>query len=161
MWLLFFSGILLLPGGEPVSDHESKQAACVREVEEFHQFFQDWFTGVLPRTPKAFARFSDQLADDFEIITPRGDRIAKPALVTGLEQAHGKLPATMKIWIRHCRVRPLGNGLWLATYEEWQNKGGEERGRLSSAVFREHATAPNGMLWLHVHETWLPQKDQP
>ncbi|WP_448721230.1 DUF4440 domain-containing protein [Acanthopleuribacter pedis] len=133
-----------------------KKAAAVREVEEFHQFFQDWFTGTLPRTAQAFARFSDNLAPDFELISPRGDLLARSALVNGLEQAHGKLPKTIKIWVRDVKVRSLGAGLWLATYEEWQDKGDGERGRLSTVVFREHAASPNGMLWLHVHETWLP-----
>ena len=29
-------------------------------------------------------------------------------------------------------------------------------GRVSTAVFRERADTPNGLAWLHVHETWLP-----
>lgn len=41
------------------------------------------------------------------------------------------------------------------TYEEWQDTGQGERGRISSVLFRRRERAPNGVEWLHVHETWI------
>jgi hypothetical protein len=43
----------------------------------------------------------------------------------------------------------------LATYEEWQVIEGETRGRLSTALFRNREGTPNGIEWVHLHETWM------
>ena len=44
--------------------------------------------------------------------------------------------------------------LALATYEEWQEIDGKINARLSTVLLRAKADAPNGVEWLHVHETW-------
>ena len=44
----------------------------------------------------------------------------------------------------------------LVMYEEWHSLKGEESARLSTVLFEKRAGAPNGVAWLHVHETWLP-----
>jgi hypothetical protein len=46
----------------------------------------------------------------------------------------------------------------LVTYEEWQQSGDQTTARLSTALFRDKPDAPNGLEWLHVHETWLPDR---
>jgi len=33
---------------------------------------------------------------------------------------------------------------------------GVENGRLSSVLFQQQLNLPNNLLWLYVHETWLP-----
>lgn len=44
----------------------------------------------------------------------------------------------------------------LGTYEEWQTTGGVATGRLSTAVMRSVPGFPNGLAWVHLHETRLP-----
>ncbi|MFX0092506.1 MAG: hypothetical protein ACFFBD_12150 [Candidatus Hodarchaeota archaeon] len=43
----------------------------------------------------------------------------------------------------------------MTTYEEWQEIDGQTIARLSTALFRKCFDAPNGVEWLHAHETWL------
>ena len=62
-----------------------------------------------------------------------------------------------RIWIESFQPRLVAGNLALVTYEEWQEVEGRVTGRLSSALFREMETAPKGVEWLHVHETWLPK----
>jgi hypothetical protein len=65
------------------------------------------------------------------------------------------------MWIAQAALVAEQGGLVLATYEEWQRQAdGSGSGRLSSVVFRQQPGTPNGLLWLHVHETWLPQAVQ-
>lgn len=130
---------------------------CETEVIELHAFFQSWFRGDLLESPQGFARFEEAIAEDFKMITPGGVLCPRPNLVEGLLAAHGKQSAT-KIWIENTSTSPLAEGLWLTTYEEWQGGPGEERGRLSSAIFRTNPKAPNGIEWVHLHEVWLPAK---
>ncbi len=59
------------------------------------------------------------------------------------------------------RLTLLPPQIVLATYEEWQkgalNSKPPNNGRVSSAVFLKDRSRPNGLMWLHVHETWLPE----
>ena len=152
-------GSCAAPGGAPGGAPARATDDAVRlEVEQLHAFFEGWFTGRLEPTDEAFARFESVLADGFEIVSPRGTRTERAALLAGLRSAHRMHPDGFRIWIEDVRARALEGGLTLATYEEWQEQpGGPPRGRLSSAVLRARADTPNGLEWVHVHETWLDE----
>jgi len=132
------------------------ETAIPREIEDLHRFFQDWFHGAAMQRPETLARFGDVMAADFEIIGPGGQATPRAALIQAIDKAHAvHRDIGFRIWIEDIRVRSLGPGLWLATYQEWQQEAVTRRGRLSTAVFQERAGAPNGVVWRHVHETWL------
>lgn len=115
------------------------------EVEELHRFFEQWLGG----ETEDFARADRVLAPTFTIIGPGGNLRTREELVRGLLEVQGKRP--VKIEVRNLVERPLGDGFVLATYEEWQ----DGKGRISTALLRAREDAPNGLEWLHVHETWL------
>lgn len=129
--------------------------ACAREIVELHEFFQDWFTGDRDDHPATFARFTAVMDSDFVIIGPDGILTTFPTLVDRLRSAYGRFPCT-RIWTEnHQRHQQLGN--WaICTYEEWQATQEVTTARLSTVIFQADDRAPNGVRWLHVHETWLP-----
>ena len=43
--------------------------------------------------------------------------------------------------------------LVLATYEELQDNDSQVNSQLSTVLFQQALTTPNGLRWLHVHET--------
>ncbi len=55
--------------------------------------------------------------------------------------------------------RAVGDVLVLVTYQEHQTTAGDRLGWQSSALFRAREGRPNGVEWLHVHETYLPRPD--
>jgi hypothetical protein len=128
---------------------------CCSEIIELHQFFQDWFNAVISDTDAEFSRFADVMADTFVIVSPAGKLQERAPLFAGLRAAYGKRPG-IRIWIEDVRVGFHQEGIAIATYAEWQQLGEAITARLSTVVFRERPDAPNGLEWLHVHETWLP-----
>lgn len=126
---------------------------CIREIEELHAFFQAWFAGELPKDEANFGRFSQTISPNFTIIGPNGSITDHDGITAVLRSAHGAGP--FEIWIENASAKPLGSGLWLALYEEWQIRLGVKSVRQSSAIFEERADAPNGLVWRHVHETWI------
>ena len=135
---------------------------CRKEVEELHQFFQDWFVGSLEQTDDAFERFAGVLADDFTIIGPGGLEFAREGVLDQVRGAYGsRAEGEFAIWIEDVRIRQSGGDQVVLTYEEWQRSGAEERGRVSTAVFGRREGTPNGIEWRHVQETWLPDSSDP
>jgi hypothetical protein len=53
--------------------------------------------------------------------------------------------------------RYVGRETCLGTYEEWQEVGEERTGRVASVLFRRAPETPNGVEWVHLHETWLSE----
>ena len=122
---------------------------CRAEVVELHDFLEQWSNAELPATDEAFARFDRVIAPGFEIIGPDGERAGRDTIVE---------PG--KIRIENFRFRLADGDLALATYEEWHEVG-EPRGRLSTVLFGRDEAAPNGLVWLHLHEVWIePEADR-
>jgi hypothetical protein len=80
--------------------------------------------------------------------------VARLPLVSGLRAAWGERPG-VRIWATAVQVLVHHPPLIVARYEERQQLNDQETRRLSTAIFQEAPTAPNGLIWLRVHETWL------
>ena len=138
---------------------KSLKQSCIAEVADLHAFFVAWMTGALPRAGQAFERFTGVMADDMVLISPRGVITERRELCDELEAAHGIHAGAAKgfrIAIENPHCRMVEADLCLVTHEEWQRSAGTATGRLSTALLRRRAGTPNGVEWLHVHETWLP-----
>lgn len=133
-----------------------KRMNAEKEVVDLHQFFQDWFNGTIPNTDEQFARFADVMAESFGMVPPNGRFVTCAPLLEGLRGSYGRSQqAPGRIWIENFVTRQTGPDWLFATYEEWQTFNGKTTSRLSSVLFEENEAAPNGLIWLHVHETWL------
>ncbi len=130
--------------------------ACIKEVEELHEFFQAWFNGNVDQTSGQYSRFSDVLHADFLIIAPSGMQTDRTQLTGSLYMMHGKRP-NLKIWIKNPVFRLLSKTTAMVTYEEWQQEKEESppQGRISTALFETYLSLPNAVSWLYVHETAL------
>lgn len=119
-----------------------------REVRELHAFFERWFAGTA--RPAELKRL-DVLDDSFEMIGPDGDLQNVREVRSAIEGAHGRRP--IRIEIRNVWVHPSAP---VGMYEEWQTTDGRIAGRRSSVVMVNDQSTPNGLRWVHLHETWLP-----
>jgi hypothetical protein len=130
---------------------------CRGEVADVHRFFSAWFQGDVPRTEDAWAAIANRLAPGFVLITPGGKVVSRRELVEQLRPRYGRYRESgYPIEVRRFEVRHIGDHHVVATYEEWQGRGEDRTGRLSTAVFERDPSQPNHVRWTHVHETWLP-----
>lgn len=127
----------------------------MREISELHDFFQAWFTGSIPNDEANFQRFAAVMDPAFVIIGPDGLLTELSTLVDRLAGAYGRFPG-IRIWTENHRLHHQHGDLLLCTYEEWQEAPAATTARLSSVLFLQDEATPNGVRWLHVHETWLP-----
>ena len=131
---------------------------CEAEVEALHAFFQGWFTGERPRTNEELARLENALGAEFELLGPDGDVADRSAVIDAVEAGHGAASegeAPDRIDIENVDARFERDGVCLLVYEEHQRTAGSWRGRRSTALFEAAADAPGGVVWRHLHETWL------
>jgi hypothetical protein len=131
-----------------------------REVREFHQFIEEWLAGRHEDADDRYDRAEAVLPDDFEILSPDGERRDGAEIRADLRAGHGAFADSdppFEIRVVNVRTRFESADECLLIYEEWQRRDGDWDGRISSALFRREDDAPNGVEWLHLHETWLPE----
>ncbi|MHA1307907.1 MAG: DUF4440 domain-containing protein [Candidatus Heimdallarchaeota archaeon] len=132
---------------------------CEQEVIGLHKFFEQWFKAEITNDKETLNRFHDVLADEFMLIMPSGNFTFKDPIVKQIESGYGsheKDKISYELWVQNINCRLIENNLCLVTYEEWGRVDGEINARLSSALFRKKEGTINGVEWIHVHETFLP-----
>lgn len=128
----------------------------VAEITRLHDEIEAWFRG----TTDDLSPFADALADDFHIVSPGGNTRSEAEIVDSLADARGLHEGAsqpFEIRIENATVRVDDGDSWLVTYEEHQRVDGDWEARTSSVLLRERASAPAGIEWVHLHETWLPE----
>lgn len=137
--------------------------AARTEIEALHVFLEGWLRGDLPRDADLFAREFAALFDPgFRMLPPDGGALDRDRVIAAIEGAHGASPI-LRIRIRHTELRGAGGDLVAAAYEEHQTGAARaaapNHARRSTALFRRDPGARNGLLWLHLHETWFTPEE--
>jgi len=131
---------------------------CQKEIEELHQFFEQWYNGVIPSSTDHLSRFENALSYNFNLITPEGKLFTKETILNLVKRAYGtRQDQLLFIWTKNFRFKELTPNYLIVMYEEWQKIADNDIGRLSTAIFRKNNLLDSGVEWLHVHETWLPK----
>lgn len=130
--------------------------ACRAEITGLHEFFVEWFDGSVPR--EELSRLERALAPEFEMVTPEGERVDRGALVDGLAESYGRTEGeAFDIDVREVEAIELLEDHAVIRYEEWQLTDEGESGRVSTGLFRAAADAPEGVVWVTLHETALEE----
>ena len=134
-------------------------AACLAETHRLHVFLQDWLRGTVPRTTEGFAPFGNALANPCRVVSPLGTVTERAALLTEFKATHGALAkygTGFAIRVENAMVLRQWDDHALVSYEEWHDLRDDSSARLSTALFTADTAAPLGVVWSHIHETWLP-----
>mmetsp|Transcript_33059 Transcript_33059/g.97537 ORF Transcript_33059/g.97537 Transcript_33059/m.97537 type:complete len:149 (+) Transcript_33059:67-513(+) len=139
---------------------------CKAEIVRLHDAFVAWFTGSCDNSKEVFeSRISSVLSPSFSMVPPSGNVVPANLLNERLQSAYGlHSEHGMAIEIKNLEVVSSSGFRYLVRYEEWQRSGSPEveTARVSTAFFRESGeTGPSNLMWVHVHETWMPGKAPP
>jgi len=124
------------------------------EVVDLHRFFVDWFDK--QRCDKAdFGRFESVMGEGFTMVVPSGQLLDRDAVLGYVKASRATLDGDFAIAIEDIRPAWQAGDIIVLTYVEAQQRAGQASRRRSSAVFTTNSSAPNGVEWRHLHETWL------
>lgn len=129
-------------------------SACRAEIESLHDFFVAWYAG--ERERDAFARVERALRPGFELVTPDGERRDRDAVLEAVRGGYGRdEPGAFDIEVRNVESIHRTGASATVRYEECQEAPAETTGRISTAILAADPSAPCGVAWLDLHETWL------
>jgi hypothetical protein len=127
---------------------------AAREIVELHAFFVDWFVES-DRPAPDFARFEKAMASDMTMIPPEGEILDRASVVDHVRSARGKVAPGFSIEIQDIWSAFEDEMSILACYVEVQWRNGQWSRRRSSVLLTRNSSAPLGVEWRHLHETWL------
>ena len=120
------------------------------EIAQLHEFFGGYLSGAID----SLERMESALAGDFEMVGPNGDKHDRTETMGAVRDAHGSVPS-LKITTEDHRLLLAEDDLVVASYIEVHEFEGGGNRRVSTVVFSNDPTAPNGLLWRRVQETHL------
>lgn len=132
----------------------SALVACAqREVVDRHAFFANWFTG---RADEGAMRETEAaFAPTMVMIAPDGSILSRAEVIAAIAGARGRSADGFSIEVDAFSVLYEGESAVLIAYRERQFGAGARSPRRSTALFTPSAGAVNGVVWRHVHETFI------
>lgn len=120
------------------------------EIVEFQDFLESYYLG----QEDSLARAEIVLHPTFTFAGPDGETADRSATLQMLRQGHGHT-ASLKITTTNHELLYTSEDLIVASYSELHELTAGDNERLCTAVFVRNQDAPNGVLWLRTHESWM------
>ncbi|QIA24973.1 DUF4440 domain-containing protein [Mesorhizobium sp. AA22] len=124
------------------------------EIVDLHRFFVDWFDRASADMVD-FSRFERVMGDGFCMVAPSGQVLDRKAVLDHIKASRATCDGDFAISIEDIRAGWQAGDTIVISYVEAQQRAGKHSRRRSSAVFTTSSSAPNGVEWRHLHETWL------
>lgn len=129
-------------------------AAASAEIVELHDFFVAWFLGDAVAAPD-FGRFDAVMHGNFTMMPPDGAPVSLVDVAARVRAARGAASPGYQIVIEDIRpVWESGDDI-IVSYVEAQQRDGRWNRRRSSVLFSRLSTAPHGVEWRYLQETWM------
>jgi hypothetical protein len=124
------------------------------EIIAFHQFFVAWYDAPTAGTVD-FGRCELVFGQGFHMIPPTGRLLDREATIDLIRSNRASYAGDFSIEIEDIRPGWEAADMIVVTYIEAQVRAGKSSRRQASALFTSSSSAPNGVEWRHLHETWL------
>jgi hypothetical protein len=134
--------------------HSSLFLRARDEVVSLHEFFVAWYDKATADTTD-FDRFDKVIGPGMKMVPPSGDMLERDAVVSYVRNNRATFHGDYAIEIADVQPAWEAEGVIVVTYVEKQQRRGVKTARRASALFVESSSAPNGVEWRHLHETWM------
>jgi len=124
------------------------------EVIDFHRFFEAWYDAKTADNTD-FGRCERTFGQAFHMIPPTGHIFDRAETIELIRANRASFHGDFSIEISDIRSSFETEDTIVLTYVEAQSRAGKYSRRQASALFTASSSAPNGVEWQHLHETWL------
>ncbi|MDB5553331.1 MAG: hypothetical protein JWL86_3315 [Rhizobium sp.] len=124
------------------------------EVVSLHEFFVAWYDRNTAGATD-FDRFDKVMGPGMLMIPPSGMMLDRDAVVSYVRDNRATFDGDYAIEIADVRLAWEAGNAIVVTYIEKQERRSVKTARRASALFVESSSAPNGVEWRHLHETWM------
>jgi hypothetical protein len=124
------------------------------EIIAFHEFFVSWYDAATADGTD-FGRCEQVFGEGFHMIPPTGRVFDRAATIELIRANRATYNGDFFIAIEDIRPGWQTGDTLVVTYVEAQSRAGKASRRQASALFTTSSSAPLGVQWRHLQETWL------
>lgn len=124
------------------------------EIIAFHEFFVGWYDSATADETD-FGRCELALGEGFQMIPPTGRVFDRAATIALIRANRATYNGDFSITIEDIKPGWQTDDTVVVTYVEAQSRAGKASRRQASALFTTSSSAPLGVQWRHLQETWL------
>ncbi|WP_368517433.1 hypothetical protein [Rhizobium sp.] len=124
------------------------------EVIDFHRFFEAWYDAATADETD-FGRCERTFGQAFHMIPPTGRVFDRAETIELIRANRATFQGNFAIEISDIHASYETADTIVLTYVEAQMRAEKYSRRQASALFTASSSAPNGVEWQHLHETWL------
>ena len=124
------------------------------EIIAFHEFFVGWYDAATADLTD-FGRCEQVFGEGFQMIPPTGRVYDRAATIALIRDNRASFDRDFSIDIEDIRAGFQTEDAIVMTYVEIQCRRGVWSRRQASALFTTSSSAPWGVQWRHLQETWL------
>ena len=124
------------------------------EIIAFHEFFVGWYDAATADATD-FGRCEKVFGEGFQMIPPTGRVFDRAATIDLIRANRASFDGDFSIAIEDIRPGFETDETIVVTYVEVQCRRGIWSRRQASALFTTSSSAPSGVQWRHLQETWL------
>ncbi len=128
------------------------------EVLDFHRFFEGWYDAATADGVD-FGRCERTFGRAFHMIPPTGRVFDRAETIELIRANRATFQGNFTIEISDIRATYETADTIVLIYIEAQSRAGKYSKRQASALFTASSSAPNGVEWQHLQETWLQMPD--
>ncbi|MBM7047274.1 hypothetical protein [Rhizobium lusitanum] len=128
------------------------------EVLAFHRFFEEWYDAATAHGVD-FARCERTFGQAFHMIPPSGRLFSRAETIELIRANRATYRGDFTIEITDISAGFETADTIVLTYVEAQWRAGKHSRRQASALLTASSSAPDGVEWQHLHETWLQVPD--
>ncbi len=120
----------------------------IAEIDELHAWFEAYFLALESSTD----RMEVALASGFTMTDPSGATSSRQEVIATVVAGHGHAESLVIETSDH-RLIHAGDEVIVAGYTETHHLRDRRNDRRTTVVFVADSQGPNGLRWLHAHET--------
>nr|ABB80136.1 sucrose-phosphatase 1 [Ginkgo biloba] len=130
--------------------------AIGHEIVEFYLISERWRRAEVEDSDDLFQKLKSVIDPNCSLIHPWGVEENLFTSIDVLRKCYGDQKGKrFRIWIDRIHPLKIASDTWLVTFDKWELIEQERRCCITTAVMKAKPDAPNRLLWLHIHETWL------
>lgn len=137
-----------------MTQHLSLFERASTEIIAFHEFFVGWYDAPTAAGTD-FDRCELAFGDGFQMIPPTGRVFDRAETIELIRANRASFNGDFSIAIEDIRPGFETEDTIVVTYVEAQCRSGVRSRRQASALFTTSSSAPSGVQWRHLQETWL------
>ena len=124
------------------------------EIVALHRFFMEWYDRKTAAGAD-FSLFERAMGTDMRMIPPSGAVLDRDQVIGHVRANRGAFDGDFAIEIADIRPVWQGADAIVVAYVEKQERAGERTARRACALFVESPSAPHGVEWRYLQETWM------